>query len=304
MPNVTLAAKRYDGLGTNAVFTGCIPIPPGWLWETVDGTAPLIAGGGGVPQVAQSRLLTVSLWNAAGTVEIGSFISALYPQHPPGPTHLFGSIKVLRVSATMTIANETELPLLLKVGTAPAGGGPTAHPTNVDGRGSWANFGDTTVPGSLKFPRLICCTDAAHLCASRVALGPLVPLSHPNLPVNWVDLFTNQFENGWTSPNTANARPTQSSGSFPTYKVTLNMLATTGDLNRKLCTFTQGSTDVTVRGSWPLPTSNPTSTLTVGTVLGTNNAGTQWAPIGTTITAILGPDTFRMSNPALRTGDY
>src|SRR6185503_9794312 len=64
---IAVAAKRFDGNSGPAVFTGCIPLKPGQLFEV---------------GVAGSRQLTMSLWQDA--VEVGAYFTCLYPQHPDG----------------------------------------------------------------------------------------------------------------------------------------------------------------------------------------------------------------------------
>lgn len=155
-PNsIPLAAKRYDRASGTAVFTGCIPLKPGQLFDT--------------------DLANVTLWD--GVTEIGITVSALWPRHPDG------SLKVIRVSATLNLAAATQHNYTLRLGTARTQSGPTEPAIT----GAW-----------MKTPRLIGCTDAAHLCASRVATLPLVPIPHPNLPASWNKFLTEE----WDHPTT------------------------------------------------------------------------------------------------------
>jgi hypothetical protein len=153
--SIPLAAKRYDRVSGTAVFTGCIPLKPGQLFET--------------------DLAKVTLWD--GVTEIGSTVSALWPRHPDG------SVKVIRVSATLNLAAATQHDYTLRLGPARTQRGPTEPAVT----GAW-----------MRNPLLIACTDAAHLCASRTAPLPLVPIPHPNLPAQWNKFLTTE----WDDPNT------------------------------------------------------------------------------------------------------
>src|SRR6185503_8568948 len=296
MPDIPLIAKRYDGQSGSTTFTGCIPLKPGQLFETTTGLATANPWPAAPWQVARSSLRAlVSLWRGTspGIAEVPAYITALYPQHPDG------SIKVLRVSTILPLAPDESADFVLKLGTNPTTiASPTSHPV-VDGSEN---------AGSLKFPRLLACTDASHLCQSRVAPYPLIPLADPRLSANLVDYFTNQWENGWTT----DMEPSQQSGSFPTFKIMRNMLLTRGDLHWKLCTIQNGSNIITnIRGGWPLPTSAPTALLTVGMRVGAGPAGYFPEPGGTptsTISAILGPNSVQVTIPPSNfppgTGDY
>ena len=155
-PNlIPLAAKRYDRASGPAVFTGCIPLKPGQVFDTA--------------------LADVTLWD--GVTEIGITVSALWPRHPDG------SVKVIRVSATLNLAAATQHDYTLRLGTARTQSGPPEPAIT----GAW-----------MRNPRLIACTDAAHLCASRTAPLPLVPIPHPTLPAQWNKFLTTE----WDDPNT------------------------------------------------------------------------------------------------------
>lgn len=174
---IAVAAKRFDGNSGPAVFSGCIPLKPGQLVEV---------------GVAGSRQLTMSLWQ--DSVEVGAYFTCLYPQHPDG------SVKSLMVSAPLTVKKGTQQALTLKLGTPARATGPTEHPAI---NRAW-----------MQNPVLIGCTDAAHMCAARVAFGPLVPLKHPNLPASWVRFLSTEFENGHPD--------------FPTYRVLIQHLRGSG----------------------------------------------------------------------------
>jgi hypothetical protein len=236
MPDIAIAAKRYDGGSGSATFTGCIPLKRGQLFETNTGV------GSGTPLVAGSSLRgNVSLWTGAppGSAERQAYITALYPQHPDG------SIKCVMVSTAITLASGVEQALTLKIGTGPAlAPSPTAHPTI---NAAW-----------MKFPLLIGCTDSTHMCQSRVAFGPLVPVNDPRLPVNWQSLLTTELENGYTQGTGL------SISGFPTLKHHLDRLHTLGDMGVKLCTITAGSAVLTnIQGSLT-PQTAPTALLTAG----------------------------------------
>jgi len=249
-PAIVMAAKRYDGGSGASVFTGCIPLKPGQLLE--------------------KDLATVSLWNAAGTTEIGATVSALYPQHPDG------SVKVVRIDATLTLATGVELPLLLRLGTPRVVGGPTPITINA----AW-----------MKNPRLIGCTDAAHMCASRVAPGPLVPVDHPNLPAKWKAFLTTEFDS--TSPH------------WPAYGRALAKMHTMGDMGGKRGDITNGSPIITNIVGGLTPATPPTTGLTKGmpVSLGGNAFGIQ---AGTTIVSVDSESQVTLSKPAVatRTGGY
>lgn len=252
MTEIQLAAKRYDGESGLAVFTGTVPLKPGQLFET---------------GVAGSRQLTVSLWNADGTAEIGSYVSALYPQHPDG------SIKSLMVSATMAIAFGVELPLLLKVGTPPSGGGPTAHPI-IDAY--WMKYG-----------RLIGCTDAFHMCASRVAPGPLVAMADPRLPAKYKTFLSDEFD--------------LKSSHWSTYGWVLERLRVHGDLGSKRGTLTNGSAIITDIVGGVTPQTPPTTGLIIGmaVTLGSGAFGIQSGTVIQDIDPVA--NTITLSKPAVAT---
>ncbi|HJQ65667.1 MAG TPA: hypothetical protein VJ816_04785 [Gemmatimonadales bacterium] len=257
MPDIAIAAKRYDNGNGAATFTGCIPLKRGQLFETNTGV------GSGTPLVAGASLRgNISLWNAAGTVEQRCLITALYPQHSDG------SIKVVMVSTVQTLASGVQLDLILRLGTSPATAvQPTAHPTI---NAAW-----------MKFPLLIGCTDSTHMCQARVAFGPLVPVNDPRLPVNWQAMLTTELENGYTE-----GTGDLNLAGFPTLKLHLQRLAALGDMGTKLCLVTAGSNVVTILDSgWPTPTSAPTDQLTVGMQV-TNTL----TPFNTTIQSIQPPN--------------
>ena len=74
--NLAVAAKRYDGNSGSAVFAGTIPLKPGQLIEA---------------DLAKVKLLD-------GGAEIGCSVGDLWPRHADG------SLKVIRVAATLTLA--------------------------------------------------------------------------------------------------------------------------------------------------------------------------------------------------------
>jgi hypothetical protein len=267
MPDIICAAKRYEGGSGSAIFTGCIPLKPGQLVEL---------------GVAQSSQVSMSLWN--GATEIGAYFSALYPQHYSTDP---ASVKSLMVSFSLNLDTATQpvdgVPLTLKIGTPRTVSGPSGHPTI---NRAW-----------MKFPKLFGCTDPVHMCASRIAFGPLVPMNDPRvlaLP-NWRAFLTNELETGNPSNPAA----------FPTFKLVLDMLAARGDLGLRSGIFTPGSNIVTgiEGGNWPLPSSPQIGDAVVGMTVAANDGSfggifnTAASPVGTTtIAEILGPDSVRLNH--------
>ncbi len=154
------------------------------------GTIPLKPG-----QLFETQLGTVSLWE--GATERGVVVQALSPLHPDD------SLKVIQVHAQLTVATGEQKSLTLKIGVAPTVPAPVPAVITI----AW-----------MRAPRLLGCTDAAHLCASRIATMPLVPLADPNLPTAWRNLLSTEFdlvnwlypEETWVGtdkPTYANHRP-------------------------------------------------------------------------------------------------
>jgi hypothetical protein len=156
--SLALAAKRYDGRSGAAVFTGCIPLKPGQIFE--------------------SDLTPITLWES--NTELGLTVSALWPQHPDG------SVKVIQCHTTLTLASGVTKALTLRFDRTRAVAGPAAATINE----AW-----------MKQPRLLACTDATHLCASRVAGLPLVPIPNPALPARWNTWLTTEFDLPGLNPN-------------------------------------------------------------------------------------------------------
>lgn len=153
MVELNLIAKRYDGGAGAGVFTGSIPLKPGQHKEVG----------------AYSSRQPVSVWD--GATEVPALVTCLYPQH------LDGSVKSLQVDVQLSLPNLTAKALTLKVGTP--GTAPPPTPTVVS-------------RASLRAPRLLACSDAEHLCASRVALFPLVPFARMVEP--YKTMLTTEFE--------------------------------------------------------------------------------------------------------------
>lgn len=137
------------------------------------GVIPLKPG-----QLVEADLNRVALWD--GAQEIGCTASALWPQHPDG------SMKVVQIAATLNLASGVQKNLTLRLGDPRTVSGPAQPFINE----AW-----------MKNPRLIGCTDAAHLCASRVATLPLVPIPSPLLPESWNKFLTEE----WDDPDTTYA---------------------------------------------------------------------------------------------------
>ena len=130
------------------------------------GTVPLGPG-----QLRDSDLRNVSLWE--GQVERGVAIADLSPRHPDG------SIKAVAIHSILDVSSGKSKVLALRLDRPPTARRPA--PATIDI--AW-----------MKTPRLIGCTDAAHLCASRIAPFPLVPLTHRSLPDHWKLFLTTEFD--------------------------------------------------------------------------------------------------------------
>lgn len=154
--DIALAAKRYDGGSGLAVFTGVIPLQQA--------------------QVSAGGLSGISLFN--GGTELPISVTSLDLTHPDG------TLKAVKVDAQLSAADETEIPLTLRLGQAPTAGSVTP----VEPDDTW-----------MTAPRLLACTDPAHLCKSHIALGPLVPIDTPALPAAWVTALTTEFDGTETS---------------------------------------------------------------------------------------------------------
>lgn len=114
-----------------------------------NGPAPFQPG-----QMSVAGLSGMSIWNGGTELPIAVVDSGL--------RHSDGSVKVAFVHTQLSAANQVEVPLTLQLATAPSAGSVTP----------------TTVSESTMFsPKALACTDADHLCKSRVALGPLVPIA-------------------------------------------------------------------------------------------------------------------------------
>ena len=159
MTDLALGAKRYDGGSGLGVFTGTVPLLPGMLLET--------------------QLDRVALFDGATLVGVTASLLT-----PASPLHPDGSLRVIQVDATLDVNSGILRPLRLVLGQPATLAGPPA----------------TTITGAwLKAPRLLGCTDALHLCESRIAPFPLVPVTHPSLPDQWKKMLTVEFDG--TDPN-------------------------------------------------------------------------------------------------------
>ena len=130
------------------------------------GTVPLHPG-----QLRESQLGRVSLWE--GEVERGAAITDLTPRHPDG------SIKALAVHSMLNVSSGKAKALTLRLDRPPAVRAPSPGTIDI----AW-----------MRAPRLIGCTDVAHLCASRIAPYPLVPVTHPRLPAQWKAFLTTELD--------------------------------------------------------------------------------------------------------------
>ena len=149
---VALAAKRYDGANGSAVFSGTVPFAPGVL-----------------PTVAAAQRLV--LWD--GSTEVGITRTPLYP------VHLDGSLKAVKIDATLSLTAGSTLALTLVTDTTPTQMGP----------------GYTAITEAwMRAARLIGCTDPLYLCNSEIAPWPLTPANNPSLPDGWRTFLTTQFD--------------------------------------------------------------------------------------------------------------
>lgn len=162
------------------------------------GTIPLRPG-----QLRSGQLGNVSLWD--GDEDLPISVQDLGPIHPDG------SLKVLQVQASVELNSGGLKPLTLRLDEAPASG--TVSGITIDE--AW-----------MTNPTLLACSDPAHLCASHVALGPLVPITHPGLPSHWVKSLLSEFDTVEKHfPNYGRpielwkqrVSPSQTSASWPNY---------------------------------------------------------------------------------------
>lgn len=156
--SLSLSAKRYDGGSGAAIFNGPITFQQG--------------------QMQPSGLSNISIWDGVTELPIAVIDSDL--------RHTDGSVKIAFVHASLSAADQVEVPLTLQLSTAPTAG--TVTP-------------ETVTKDTLVAPRVLGCNDADHLCASRVALGPLIPISKmvslagsdPAMS-QWVNTLTVEFD--------------------------------------------------------------------------------------------------------------
>ena len=130
------------------------------------GVIPLQQG-----QVNTGDLSSISVFQ--GSTELPIAVASLDLTHPDG------TLKAVKIDTQLSAANEVEIPLTLRLGQAPTAGSVTP----VEPNAAW-----------MTAPRLLACTDPAHLCRSHIALGPLVPLDTPSLPAQWLTALTTEFD--------------------------------------------------------------------------------------------------------------
>ena len=184
LTNASVAAA----VGTSpSVFAASAPEPPLLLGtQTSSPTSIAIAvkrydGGSGtavfsgtVP-LKPGQLFDAGVRNVA-VVEAGQDLPATV--QPLTPRHPDGSLKVVHVHVQLPLGSGEIRPLQLRLDRSPSN---SISPATIDV--AW-----------MRQPRLLGCTDPAHMCSSRVAPFPLVPANHPNLPEQWRKLLTTEFD--------------------------------------------------------------------------------------------------------------
>lgn len=113
----------------------------------------------------------LSIWN--GGTELPIYVNVL------SGLHADSSIKAVQIQTELSVSDSTPIGLSLKTNVAPSAG--TVTPIDPDL--SWAQN-----------MTLLYCTDATHMCASRVTPLPLVPLDDPNMPADTATFLTTGFD--------------------------------------------------------------------------------------------------------------
>ncbi len=185
----TPASAPTNVASAKSVVLGAKRFDKGAGTAIFSGTVPLLPG-----QLHESGIGSVSLWE--GSVERSLAFADLGPRHPDG------SLKAIAIHASLELSSGQTKTLTLALDRPRKLAPPTA--ARIDS--AW-----------MRAPRLIGCTDAAHLCASRIAPYPLVPLNHPRLPQAWKTFLSTQFDG--TDPDFpayGNVRPyVQSDTKYP-----------------------------------------------------------------------------------------
>src|SRR5262249_36681162 len=137
----------------------------------------------------------ISLWQ--GQAERGFVITDL------GLRHADGSVKAVQIHVTLILSAGVTTSLKPDLGRPPRSFIKPLPPKIDSAR--------------MRAPRLIACTDPWHLCASRIAPYPLVPLSHPGLPDQWRTFLATEFDSSDRDfPCYGNLRPyVQADGAYP-----------------------------------------------------------------------------------------
>jgi hypothetical protein len=157
--SVAASLTRYDAADGSALFRGAIPFAPGVITTTAALDNVRVLVGGSEP--------ASGLW-----------IEALEARHSDD------SIKSAYVEFTASCDSDESVACEVRIGQAR---------TNAD-LGAVTNAVDRAPRAWQAAPTLFAITDAAYLCASRIAPMPLVPLSHPNLPASVVTWLTTEFD--------------------------------------------------------------------------------------------------------------
>jgi hypothetical protein len=134
---------------------------------TVNGGIPLQPG-----QLTAAQLGNVSI--VEGSTERPIRVTALQGTHPDG------SLRAIQVQTDLTFATSSEAKTLtLRLTVPPTAGTATATTINY----AW-----------MRQPRLLYCTDSAHMCRSRVFPLPLIPIDDPAVPSSWYTFLTTDMD--------------------------------------------------------------------------------------------------------------
>ena len=167
---IPASLTRYDGASGSAVFRGAIPFAPG-----------VVTGPSGLTSV---RVLVDGAEPAGGI-----HIRLLDGRHSDN------SYRSAYVEFTATCGSAATIPCSVVLGQTRA----------TPDIATPANTVELSPRSWHAAPTLFAITDATYLCNSRVAPLPLVPLTHPGLPVSVVTYLTT-FHDSWaTTTSTGNA---------------------------------------------------------------------------------------------------
>lgn len=185
--SVVASIARYDGNSGSAVFRGAIPFAPGVITSESD--------------LDNVRLL-VNGSEPAG----GIYIQLLNGRHSDD------SYRSTYVEFTATCGTAETVACEVRINQT----------RNVADIGSPADAVELSPRSWQAAPTLFAITDAAYLCASKVAPLPLVPLTHPNLPSSVVTYLTTEMDR-W------NTATTQGTAGYDEHYVLICRYLTTGN---------------------------------------------------------------------------